>query len=113
MSKVKPKVKHAPGPWHYSKTDYVLLAQGYRFALPFEVSDAASAVAAICLYGEYTEAHARLIAAAPDLLAAAKNSLAYCRDLGPCSDAALAPDEYCSDSCVALMRAIAKAEGHA
>jgi hypothetical protein len=51
---------------------------------------------------------ALLIAAAPQLLEAAKAKLANCEE---CEDAALMPGEYCSDECIALADAIAKAEG--
>lgn len=63
------------------------------------------------IYGEIpeeqAEANARLIAAAPELLAAAKAKLANCEG---CDDAALMPGEYCSDECIALAEAIKKAE---
>jgi hypothetical protein len=55
------------------------------------------------------EANARLIAAAPDLLSAAKAKLAACRMDGGCES--VQDDEYCSYECVALASAIAKAEG--
>lgn len=58
-----------------------------------------------------SEADARLMAAAPDLLEAAKRKLADCRETGDCSDAALQPGEVCSDECAALSAAIDKAEG--
>jgi hypothetical protein len=59
-------------------------------------------------------ADADLYAAAPDLLAAGKAKLAdcdECKRLILLKDAALMPGEYCSDECLALAAAIAKAEG--
>lgn len=53
-------------------------------------------------------AHCRLIAAAPDLLAACKAKLAACED---CKDAALMPGEVCSNECAAMADAVEKAEG--
>lgn len=54
-------------------------------------------------------ANARLIDAAPDLLDAAKKKLADCLVNGECSG--VQSDEYCSDECIALARAVQKADG--
>lgn len=71
---------------------------------------------AICEIGPFEEdwtpeeiQRAHLIAAAPELLAAAKQKLAHCKKHGDCSDAALLEGEYCSDECSALASAIDKA----
>jgi hypothetical protein len=65
------------------------------------------------IYGESPRTiRARILAAAPELLEAAKNRLAECKRYGGCQDSGLLTGEYCSDECSALASAISKAEGH-
>lgn len=88
---------HTPGSWIADKFGCVYPERGTK------------QIAVVA--GELTperDANARLIAAAPDLLKAARAKLANCEG---CMDAALLPGEYCSDECIALVDAIAKAEG--
>lgn len=71
---------------------------------------------AICEVGPFEEdwtpgdiQRVHLIAAAPDLLEAATQTLGLCRIRGECAD--VQPDEYCCGEHVALASAIEKAEG--
>jgi hypothetical protein len=88
-------MKHTPGPWNYDRSGYSLYVNSGR-----------ELVTALSMDGkrlETSEANARLIAAAPDLLEALKSVIAWLD----------APDESAfSDSQLALARAaIAKATG--
>ena len=98
---------HAPAPWSAHKTGTI--------GLPFRVYAADDTT--ICEVAAPTEEIGKeiadLIAAAPELLEAAKTKLAYCKKFEGCQDAALLEGEYCSDECAALATAIAKAEGRA
>ena len=61
-----------PGPWESAPTpEYKLLAEGYHFPTPFEVSDKQSTVAVVTKYGGLEKAHAEFIAAARIALPAA------------------------------------------
>jgi hypothetical protein len=93
------KIAHTPGPW-----------EAYDRGIGWEVHVGGRPVND-GFRDTFEEGDARLISAAPDLLAAAKRKLLDCRDSGDCGDAALLPGEYCSNACVALADAIAKAEG--
>ncbi len=118
-------IKHTPGPWLFNGLNTKIgLLDGDRIPsfLCFEISIPGKWIAQVSGFGDYprkppgsqqadraeAEANARLIAAAPELLAAAKAKLANCEG---CLDAALRPGERCSDECVSLETAIARAEG--
>lgn len=95
---------HTPGPWTTHKMPgHTAVAANTLIARVFSTA-----------FGdlENERDNATLMAAALDLLDAAKAKLADCRENGDCSDPALMPDEYCSDECVALAEAVAKAEPH-
>lgn len=90
-------MSHTPGPWHVE-------ARGVNLTVIFAGS-AKGTRASPCLImdGDESEreANARLIAAAPDLLAACKDALFH-----------LEGDSYCADIEIqACIAAIAKAEG--
>ena len=66
------RTKHTPGPWKYAPH---LCSDGYRVFVPHEAdNDQHDAIADLETWQtpEQTEANARLIAAAPDLLQAVK-----------------------------------------
>ena len=88
-------MKHTPGPWNYDRSGYSLYVNSGR-----------ELVTALSMDGkrlETSEANARLIAAAPDLLEALKSVIAW---LDASDESAF------SDSQLALARAaIAKATG--
>lgn len=64
--------EHTPGPWGLSKAIHVqVMAGGLHVATIPRAAD-----------GDWSEANARLIAAAPDLLEALKGLVDYLQDLG-------------------------------
>ena len=85
---------HTPGPWEADseRRGHVVWARG----------PTGSMLVATCGHAAFDGANARLIAAAPDLLAALKAMFADACDCGP--------DVHCR-SCELGLRAIAKAEG--
>jgi len=106
-------MSHTPGPWQ-------CLSRARRPArhssedLLRDVHDSTGELLATCYYtmgddGNRVIANALLIAAAPDLLEAATQTLGLCRIRGECAD--VQPDEYCCGEHVALASAIEKAEG--
>lgn len=92
---IKSEVKHTPGPWHFSSA---------RTSCDFHVHQKSGVMIAVC--GRSTavenEANARLIAAAPELLAALKGFLDH---VGGAADRDLQSLLYQAED------AISKAEG--
>jgi hypothetical protein len=90
---------HTPGPWHVSELDYRtigprrIVGQGTMGEMP-----QLQAVARVTERMDETAANARLIAAAPELLAALKSCIEIC-------------DRECIGDLTLIHAAIAKAEG--
>lgn len=88
--------RHTPGPWGLYDGGTIISTVG----------DAAKAIAVLApLWPDQQKANAYLIAAAPDLLSAAKGALAYMSNALRCG-----PE---GETCRRLRLAIAKAEGEA
>ena len=102
------EAKHTPGPWRQYNPDGRAIWSDRRGIGERAIAKVYGPTTRECME---TFANARLIAAAPELLEAARKKLADCRDYGECNDAALMPGEYCSTECADLARSIAKAEG--
>ena len=96
--------KHTPGPWNWTESNILMGA-------PRSPSDDSAVVLSACYDSEFEPdvscmpADARLIAAAPDLLAAARLAAAYIR----AGEKAAGID--CKELIVLLDAAIEKAEG--
>ena len=95
----------------YTKGQWNVSPDGFIYAGEPEAAVEIAFVAAMSDGVPEAIDNGRLFAAAPELLESAKRKLADCRESGPCSDAALRADEYCSDECADLSRAVEKAEG--
>lgn len=98
--------KHTPGPWRVNDnpmamSEYCILAESRGTGFGASVATANQREGYNALSPEEAKANARLIAAAPDLLDAAKKALADCVDL------------IATPAGEALQTAIAKAEGGA
>ena len=97
-------VKHTPGPWFYAESEV---------GTPFVDSESVGDLSAVALPIDEQKANARLIAAAPDLLAALRTAEASLADIG---DADREPDvEWCerraAEALPLVRAAIAKARG--
>ena len=92
---------HTPGPWD------LVAEKGFGLAASWVIEARPQAERSIALIMS-TEANARLIAAAPDLLAAVHSLLRVCDDLA--SQQAM-PDESWRVDAQAAFAAIAKAKG--
>jgi hypothetical protein len=91
-------MSHTPGPWETGEkrgvwAGPVIGTAGLNKGVAFVVSQT--------FQGEETAANARLISAAPDLLAACEELLIYLGDW----------DDMDNDTCAAARKAIAKAKG--
>lgn len=95
--------KHTPGPWSTGAGNYDAIKAG-KGARAFTIAEVTGPHQLNPISSEETFANARLIAAAPDLLAAAIEARAWC-----CGEKAeKSIGGFCS-ACTALSAAIAKA----
>ena len=111
MSVPNPNASYTPGPW---TVDLNNLRGGFSVRIKEAAAHEASQSLRDGMDG-YTVSNANrnLIAAAPELLAAAEAKLKDCREIGDCSRTELMPDEFCSAECAALHAAVMRARGHA
>lgn len=91
---------HTPGPWTHSN---------FTRDLGFMVG-AEGATGTIVCEQVRTKANARLIAAAPDLLALAHQ---YASECGDCAGERIDPDDEPCEACADIWRVIDQAEGRA
>lgn len=101
------KTEHTPGPWRVGKTkegDCRIYSDSCMHAIARTYGPDLNGIGVCALTGPKNKADARLIAAAPDLLAALKGILAV---------ASVRIDDPRIDQWVDAQRAIAKAEGGA
>ena len=101
---MKQEAAHTPAPWHFKK----LAMHDGGHVVMFTAQNGQRTHRLDCA-GEFTEADARLIAAAPDLLEIARAIVAIC-DIGKYADMACMEGSPLVD---AARDAIAKAEGGA
>lgn len=108
--------KHTPGPW-VAKQEYANRwrieshANGPEF-IPISVGIACTTVLEVGCGNEDTGANAHLIAAAPELLEALKETLPFMIDIAKARHPQFEPTMADDDSAIGkAMRAIAKAEG--
>ncbi|MFO1394674.1 MAG: hypothetical protein U1F09_12995 [Steroidobacteraceae bacterium] len=94
--------RHTPGPWK--------VCEGSPFTRWYVKAIHATYVIAECgiSEGKTGEANARLIAAAPDLLALARQ---YASECGDCAGTRVCPDDEPCTECADIWRIIDKAEG--
>lgn len=93
--------KHTPGPWR---------ATPYSSIVGIAISSPASVVAGVRGDQVTAEANARLIAAAPNLLALAHQ---YASECGECAGTRICPDDTPCTECEDIWRVIDQAEGRA
>jgi hypothetical protein len=102
--------KHTPGPWHYAEC---------QMGTPFVDTESVGDLLAAALPLDEEKANARLIAAAPDLLAALEDMIGHCQGCNgkgrcygpvPGSPGSYASNQPCQD-CSDARAAIAKAKG--
>lgn len=93
--------KHTSGPWK---------ATPYSSIVGIAISGAGYVIAGVRGDREFSEANARLIAAAPDLLALAHQ---YASECGDCAGMRVMPDDEPCTACADVWAVIDQAEGRA
>jgi hypothetical protein len=92
---------HTPGPWKLSP---------YSSIVGIAISGGGFVIAGVRGGREFSEANARLIAAAPELLALAHR---YAKECGECAGTRVCPDDEPCTECTDIWRVIDMAEGRA